>query len=469
MKYTLTLLLFLAMHGALAQGGSSKLTLPAVQILRSGKKDIRYTVNNGGRQPVKLQMDKRPVRVDIECRENGSLAGFYTGADSIAFVIKEGEQTRLLVLVGRMRDTAIIDVVGIASNTAFSDAFVKQHKGKTETAVPEVLELVNIAVLLSPSGAGIIMTDKTTPYYKEVQEHFSAYHNHPLVTTIDRKIGYGDKATKCRAYENWALNACAATFRGSKIVGSDAIKNMASPGSPSPVAEYAALLESFAAESGFREFYKNHAGYYASVNKTYTQLCPARKMQSWLEKIFRRQYGCYNVYVSPLMCGPHRVRHFDDKSMSMTLFMAGAVQPDSAVSTMQNEVQYSGPIFSDMGRNYSVPLSGFHAHLIETTFSVSKWSNQKYVPYGGAPVSEIGLFNDYMAAALFSLYCADNFTTAGYEPYISRLETEMEQQNGCVNFKAFNRKAMALYSGNKKITADELFKQMLLWSYNYRK
>ena len=87
----------------------------------------------------------------------------------------------------------------------FPSAYRKAHRGATRVAIPEVYELVNVAIALTATAeADSGLVHKESAYYQDVLRHFATMRNHPFVLALDREM----KAESVR-YFSLKMNAYA--------------------------------------------------------------------------------------------------------------------------------------------------------------------------------------------------------------------------------------------------------------------
>lgn len=91
---------------------------------------------------------------------------FTSERDEKCFDIRAGDQRDFVISRdGVAHNTRIVGVVRVPA-AVFSADYQAAHRGRTEVLVPEVYELVNIAIALTPFAAenqGLVITD--TDYY----------------------------------------------------------------------------------------------------------------------------------------------------------------------------------------------------------------------------------------------------------------------------------------------------------------
>ena len=114
---------------------------------------------------------------------------FITDVESISFLVHEGKKYDFII---KYNDTlCYTEVIGVRSIPAavFDKKYQDAHRGKTFVEVPEVYELVNVAIAMTP----IAIEDKNlvykdSDYYKRMREWFDKYSDHPLITALNGEL-----------------------------------------------------------------------------------------------------------------------------------------------------------------------------------------------------------------------------------------------------------------------------------------
>lgn len=292
---------------------------PVTAIMHASNKEIR-TIVNGESQPWFISPEINPDPLKVECIKEEILVSFIAESDSLSFKIHLGDTINFLVILNK-KDTAHTQIIGVPKNVNFTEAYIQQHKGKFEVAVPEVHELANIVVALSKIGQlDSNMVDMCTGYHKEVLKHFEPFKNHSLMDSVNKYINKLGDNNGYLYYYALKMNACAYVFNDKQeIVNEGFIRKMGFDNPEDPFIQLAPLMADFSKKSDFRSFYKSHKNYYDSLVTMYRQLNPIDKMQQWLEKKFGFVYGNYTVYFSPLVGGAHATNRFADNHLNKIL------------------------------------------------------------------------------------------------------------------------------------------------------
>ncbi len=461
MKFKLSLFFGLAILIVACKVQAPKRTI----ILKSGLKDIKYSIN-GKRSDWHISPELKPDVLKVECLRDSNAVGFKTDVDSIFFSVSVHDTISFIVLLNG-RDTAYTQIIGIEKNVNFSAAYIQEHKGKFEVAVPEVHELANILVAIGKIGQlDSNMVDMTTPYYKKVMQTFLPFANHPAVAVINKNITKVMDDYSYGYYYALKMNACGYVFNEqNEIINKGNVKRMGFDAPDDPFLINSKIFADFAKVSNFRMFYQANKNYYDSLVALYRQLNPIDKMQKWLEKKFGFSYGNYCVYFSPLIGGAHATTRFADNGFEQTYMFVCRAEKYPNRNDALNEMINSRVVFTEIDHNFINPVTDKYTQQVNKAFAdrkkwVKETSSNGTSMYG----SPYAVFNEYMTFAFYSLYCLENFNPKDVLSMIQIMEKMMADGRSFIHFKAFNEKLISLYASKKSISVDELYREMLNWS-----
>jgi len=114
---------------------------------------------------------------------------FITDVDSISFLVEEGKRYDFVIQHGE--DLCYTQIVGIRSVPAavFDQEYQATHRGKILVEIPEVYELVNIAIAMTPIGIeDKNFIYKNSEYYSTMRQWFDKYKDHPLLVALNSDL-----------------------------------------------------------------------------------------------------------------------------------------------------------------------------------------------------------------------------------------------------------------------------------------
>lgn len=448
-------------------------------VFNTESKILKITVNNKiVSEKWTLSPETNPDIFEAECTKKVNKVTFKADKDSISFKVKLGQKIDFIIQNSK-NEKAHTQIQGIEPNVNFTKEYIKANNGKTFIQIPEVSELVNILMVLHKDAEKEDnMFDTKIEYYQEVKNYFKPYLKHPALDTIHKyikDIKYNENSKESlfsiqSYYYYYALkmNACAYEFdKNGRIRNKQIVKEFAKGWNSFDPMKDVKIFEDFAIKSNFRAFYKNHKMYYDELIKTYNQLNPISKMQTWLDKKFGFGYSSYVVYFSPFVLGAHSTQKFESNNFNQSFMFIAKAEMDKDYSAVMNELLESRAVFTEIDHNYVNPVSDKFLERINKSFSNrEKWAKGEQASAYKNPYM---VFNEYMTFAVYSLYVQDNYDEKDLMEYLPKLETKMESSRGYINFKKFNRTLLEKYKENKNIKITDLYDYILNWAENENK
>jgi hypothetical protein len=225
---------------------------------------------------------------------------FITDVDSIGFMVEPGARYDFIV---SYRDTlAYTRIVGLRLMPAavFDSAFRAANAGKTRVEVPEVYELVNVALALTPTAranAGLVHAG--SPYHAEMRSWFERHAGHPAIAMLDSALKQNP-----RAWSSLKMNAYAFTFDARGRIVPGGVYDRLGPAAErtNTLLPFLEQLQRFAEASGFRRFYREHRATYEAQAAFFRDTAGVEEARAWLARSFaaREPFQLLTVVVSPL-------------------------------------------------------------------------------------------------------------------------------------------------------------------------
>lgn len=350
----------------------------------------------------------------------------------------------------------------------FPEDYQQQSRKQVRFEIPEAYELANIIWALSPAGQRATDLNTKGSYYRQVVDHFKPYLNHPLFRRLD--VPAQDYFNR---YYDFRENSFAFRFRDQPIGSSGLV--MAGPfyhvwgnelADSSLFGKLKPLVEHFATVSGFRQFYKSHAAFYARQLKRQQELMPISTMWSWLEKEFPRStHDAYRIVFSPLTGGSHSTQNYYGQGFKeVVMFVCGPerIDRDTALNEQQKESLLSGIVFTEIDHNHVNPETRRYRAQVDSIFSKRKaWVKEPAA--GNHYTTATSVFNEYMTHAVFCLYLLGTYDTAAAEFATRKREALMVEQRGFIRFREFNTELLRLRQQHKELKTEALYPLILSW------
>lgn len=394
---------------------------------------------------------------------------FITDIDSISFTVEEGKTYDFIIQKGD--DLCYTQIVGrrFVPAAVFNKKYQAAHRGKMFVEIPEVYELVNIAIAMTPTG----IRDKNlvyqnSAYYAKMRKWFEKHSNHPLLAALEQELKKNPNS-----YFTLKMNGYAFEFdRKGKILKSKIYDRTGFRGERSnSLQPFLAQLQSFADASDFRRFYKESANTYHEQIAFYRDTVNLAEMKRWLDKNFpaSNDYDTYKIIFSPLVAYNQSTTWFESNgfkelqphvnfpyTQDIRRFFQGAM------SELGETIYRGNIVFTEINHGYiNLEAERYADRIIKAISNRDRWVEKSKGPgyYGG-----ISAFNEYMNWGLVSLRIADYAPKEEQEAMIAAIDTMMTTGRGFPQFKAFDRFLVDLYRNRRPgQTVADLYPQIIEW------
>jgi len=432
-------------------------------VIRSNQKVITYT--NGEQRFTNnwtISPEYKPDVYKASIKGTSSVVKFITDVDSIAFTVKPGDVYDFIVLLNG-KDSALTRITGKAfvEQAVFSDAYKAAHNNKIFVEVPQVYELVNIAMALSETGKkDPYIVYKQSAYYKEVMDKFSGFAAHPFVHSIDSLL-------KGNAYTPAKMDAYAFEFNKKQQVVKSKVYNSIA-GEDNMLDGLVAQLQDFARQTGFLSFFNDHQSLYDEQVRYYRDTLNTDKMNRWLRKHFpSSDYNSFKIIFTPLVAYNQSATWFDNNGFKEMQAHVNFPYPGDfkTLGAEAAAVARGNIVFTEINHSFINPEADKpqYTALINTAFAdLNKWAEK------GKPAasynSPYSCFNEYMNWVLVSLRYVDYAPAADADMLIEKNGQNMKKRRGFTKFPEFNTYVVQLYRDRKEgVTIADLYPQILDW------
>ncbi len=346
----------------------------------------------------------------------------------------------------------------------------ERYQDKIVVENPEMYELMQIACSLTKSfQKDKNLINRKSDYYKDFENHFSKDRDHELVLKLEsflKKNRYGTTQQAIRLLSlNYKIDDNNEIIKTNYInISSVLVRLFKSKAFLIP--ENLDLIESFAKQSNFKTFYKNHTNYYRKLERNYKRQCDFQNMKTWLESKFDNQNHSYHIVFSPLTGGFHNTMSFksnDKKSEQNFMFVSKPFLEIDSLSKQEFEIKASRMarvVFTEIDHNYVNPLtSKYKESLDKVMLNHKDFNSKKGNMYG----TKYSTFNEYMTWGVFNLYALDTYSETNIDSIIKIQVDFITDNRKFHRFRDFNSELMKHYKENNKPKVEKLYPIMLDW------
>jgi hypothetical protein len=452
------LLLTLAVQPVSAQS-ATEMRLDA----RTGEVGIEIDGTYLGRWPLDLANYPKDITLPVEKAAPSTIC--FTNEDRRACAAFVPGQTRGLEITfngGTIATT--IKAQRSTPQAVFSADYQAAYRGRTVVEVPEVYELVNIAIAITPFGqADDDMVYHYSPYFKAVQARFKDHVNHPLIQRLDAMLR-ADRSD----YFPFKMNGYAFVFDDAgTIVRSPVYDRTGFPGAlDNAVLPYLEDLQDFARKSGFRDFYRENRSLYEQQIRFFEEEAQVARITTWLSERFPsvKPYDGVKIIFSPLVAYNQSLTTIEaDGYRELQPHINYPYDASRGLTPAGAAIQRTAILFTEMNHGYINPTALKHRERIEVALKDrSQWADDTKAPryYPGSEA----LFNEYMNWALTSLYYRDLMSDADFAIAHKAMVVNMQEGRGFLKFAAFDAELLRLYTNRKPDqTVEELYPAIIAW------
>lgn len=395
---------------------------------------------------------------------------FVTDVDSLGFDVEVGKAYDFVIEHGADRcATRIVGLLAVPA-AVFDAGYRAAHQGKTTVDVPEVYELVNVAIAMTPIGiADSNLVYHRSDYYRDMRAWFDPYREHPAVAAIQAVL----KQSLYR-YANIKMDGYSFEFDGSGRIVQSKIYDRTSfiSARTNSIRPLIPALQAFADTSNFREFYRAHRSTYDAQMVFYTDSADVKSMQAWLGRQFPgvTPYDSYKIIFSPLVAYSQSATWLESNGFrelqahvnfpypqDLRRMAKGAQLSKNAEIILRGEI-----VFTELNHGYINPEADKYASRVSRATSHREW----WVDPAMGPGYYEGnaAFDEYMNWGLVSLRAVDFVSPAEQEALIAPVDQMMVKGRGFPRFAEFDAFLVDLYRNRGKgQTIADLYPRIIEW------
>jgi hypothetical protein len=393
---------------------------------------------------------------------------FITDLESISFWVELGKKYDFIIQRGE--DLCYTQIVGVKFVPAavFDQKYQSAYRGRMLVEIPEVYELVNIAIAMTPIGIeDRNLVYKDSDYYKRVREWFDKHKEHPLLASLEAEL-----RQDVGRYFSLKMNGYAFEFdsRG-KIVQSPIYDRTGFRGDArNTLRPFLTQLQSFSDETSFREFYKQNAATYKEQIAFYRDTADIGEMKKWLDKNFPSSsgYDTYKIIFSPLVAYNQSTTWFESNGFRELQPHVNFPYPQDVKRSYEpgseagQNVFRGNIVFTEINHGYINPeAEKYSDRIMKAISNRNRWVARSRGPgyYAG-----MGTFNEYMNWGLVSLRLIDYAPKDEQAKMIAAIDQMMTVRRGFPMFIEFDKFLVNLYRNRPPgKTIASLYPEIIAW------
>jgi hypothetical protein len=394
---------------------------------------------------------------------------FISGAKQLCRNVGIGEKQDFIITHAGVDYPTRVEGKFVPPAANFDAAYQAAHRGKVTVLVPEVYELVNVAIAVTPyareakdqTSRYLVMRD--SDYHRDLQAFCAPVAGHPFVLWLDKRLRQGQ-------YARDKMNGYAFEYAADgSIVRSRTYDRTGFSGDPEnsllPALEE---MRSFSRQSNFRDFYAKHRNLYSEQIAFMGTGLNYPRMQQWLKREFPKvkPYDHVKIVFSPLVFGSQSVTWLESngfRELQPHINFPYEQNFKAPVSAEAKTLQRGNLLFTETNHGFINPTAdAYGAQIAKAVSNRDRWAKEGSSADGyGSPQS---LFNEYMNWGLVNLYYADHAPAADVAKLISLNEAQQSTGRGFVSFPEFSAFLVDLYRKRPAgTTIADLYPQIIAW------
>ncbi len=337
----------------------------------------------------------------------------------------------------------------------YSDTYIENRRGRVLIEIPMFYELVNVLFALSEyAGSESGLEFRNSDYFQKVREYFSSYKSHKAVEHLNLMFANSSGPdNKNRLYYNLRADALSykMTEKG-EVKESEVFQNL---GGRYQLSSLLPVIQSFAVESSFIDFYKSNLPYYEKTIDLTAALAKPLQMWKWLEGKSEEKIDGVRVIITSITNGIHNIKTYKDNGFTEVLLFISSPLKGA------DEGGYGRSLFTELDHFYVNPLGIKQKDAIsEAMPDISLWFLRGTSLYD----SSLQVFLEYMTWGLFSLYTQDQLPINQVQALRQRVVSFMVNNRGFLKFEAFENQLVDLYQRFPEMNLEQMVSKMIKWT-----
>lgn len=403
------------------------------------------------------------LTVDLEAGQTVEVC-FITDQEELCRMTAIGDRHDFDVIYdGVVHQTRIIGRRFVPA-AVFTEDYIRETRGRIIPVIPEVYELVNVAIALTEvAREDRWLVYKSSDYYSRVMDRFADFVDHPFVLALN-----GELTRSRNRYASLKMNGYAFRYDDDgEIQRSEIYDRTGFAGSNvNDLLPYLDEMRAFSHETRFREFFASERATYDEQVRFYVEEINLNAMKDWLGRQFPDvdAYDTVRIVFSPLVGGSQSVTWFEQGGFRELQPHVNFPYRRLKDVSPEGEVIYRGNIvFTELNHGYINPTAERFADRVSRAItSLPFWATDRAASNYRTPMA---MFNEYMNWGLVALYSIDRAPAEDHDVLLSRLDRFMgEEGRGFLQFAAFRPFLVDLYLNRAPDqTVADLYPEIVAW------
>ena len=434
--------------------------------MQSGRPFVTYRI--GGevqRYPWNLAADLNPDTLGVDLEEGEIVeVCFISDVEEFCRSTALGDRHDVDIIYNGIAHFNRIEGRKFVPAAVFTDDYIAANAGKITVTIPEVYELVNIAIALTEVGrTDRWLVVKDSDYYERVTAYFGDHLDHPFVTALNTEL----EANRSR-YSRLKMNGHAFEYdTDGEVQRSSIYDRTGFAGSrENYLLPYLEEMRMFSRETKFREFFKRESETYAEQVRVYREEIDLDAMNDWLTVQFPGidAYDTVKVVFSPLVGGTQSVTWIEDNGFRELQPHVNFPYRHMKDVAAESDALYRGAIvFTELNHGYINPTADRHTEEIaQAVTDLSFWADERAMSSYSSPMS---MFGEYMNWGLVGLYMVDRAPAEDHDRLLAWLDRFMDERGrGFTRFPEFSTLLVGAYRNRAEgQTIADLYPEVMSW------
>jgi hypothetical protein len=439
---------------------------PGRPTILSGEPVISYRIGSDLHQSTwRLDPELQPdiLLVDLEPGASTEVC-FITDVEEFCRVTAIGESYDLDIIYGGVAHHSRIEGRRNIPAAVFTDEYITANTGKITLVIPEVYELVNVAIALTEvAREDRWLVYKQNEYYERVLDRFGNHQDHPFVVALNKEL----ERSRNR-YAPLKMNGHAFEYdEQGEIQRSSIYDRTGFAGSrENALLPYFEEMRAFSRDTNFRAFYESERPTYDEQIRFYVEDIDLDAMKAWLARQFPEvePYDTVKIVFSPLVGGSQSVTWFEQGDFrELQPHVNFPYRRLKDVSPASDMIYRGNIVFTELNHGYLNPTTERYAdEIADAVTDLSYWATDQTQGFYGSPLAT---FEEYMNWGLVALRYVDHAPEEDHEKLLKRLDKFMgEDGRGFLHFPAFSAFLVETYAnrGEGETIAD-LYPLIVQW------